>query len=161
MSTDTKNKREVIEDSGELFFDEDTIRYASREFGSWSLPIKSVRVVGEFTNDHGPHLDDYFLVFLSGKPIEQFHASLYAKGRDEFLMKLSAALPGMDGLALSSSTDWKSRVLWPPDLQGKPLFEFCRPVHGAGVVGKIASALDSRIEIRISEHVHGLIRANP
>ena len=147
-----------ITDSGKIRLECGNVCYESRDYGTWSLPVSTIRIVGEFTNDHGPHLDDYFLVFVTEATGEWRTASFYAKGRDEFLDKLASALPGVSSLALANSTDWKSRVLWPKELQGRPLFEFIRPTHGAGFFGRIAAKLDSGIELRVAEDVLSFIR---
>jgi len=45
------------------------------------MPIGDIRVIGEFTNDHGPAMDDYFLVFVTREQF--FEAFFYANGLDE------------------------------------------------------------------------------
>jgi len=109
--------------SGQVRLDGDTIRYRSTLYGDWDLPVPRVRVVGEATNDHGPFADDYFFCFATG-PDEWLEASFYADGRDDFLRALGARLGARLETGLCHSTDFASRVLWPPSLVGEPMFKF-------------------------------------
>lgn len=139
--------------SGILTCENGTVRYSSRQFGSWSLPVSSIQVVGEFTNEDGPHIDDYFLVFLTSSRSEWWQASIYAEGRDDFLRALEKELPGLGAPGLSNSTSFKSRVLWPPAHQGKPLFTFSKPTRGSSFFGRVLTALDSKVEQRIAANL--------
>jgi hypothetical protein len=82
---------------------------------------QSVAVVGEFTNQDGPGLDDWFVevVFRSGAvwtlPTEQAAPML-----PEFAQALGVPLE----LGLAGSTDFASRVLYPPALVGRPLYAY-------------------------------------
>jgi hypothetical protein len=44
--------------------------------------------------------------------------SFYADGREEILANVGERLGSPIELRLANSTDWKSRVLWPPELAG-------------------------------------------
>src|SRR5688500_1399372 len=67
--------------------------------------------------------DDYFFCFATG-PAMWREASFYAEGRDEFLRALGAKLGAPLEAGLCNSTDFASRVLWPPSLAGQPMFRF-------------------------------------
>jgi hypothetical protein len=113
----------TMNESARVEFDGDMIRYRSAVYGDWDLPLSDVRVIGEATNQSGPMADDYFLCFATG-PSMWHEASFYADGRNEFLRALGAALDSPFELGLCHSTDFASRVLWPPSLVGEPMFRF-------------------------------------
>lgn len=138
-------------DSGTLVCDGDVIRYSSRDFGSWSLPISSLQIIGEYTNENGPFLDDYFFVFLTESRSEWWEASFYAKGSDTFLATLRKNLTDLGSPELYGSTSFKSRILWPAKHSGKPLFVFSQRSHAPGVLCKVLKALDFKMEQRLVE----------
>lgn len=118
-------------DSGRIWFDVDRVHYASQTYASWSVLAADIRVVGEMTNQDGPFADDYFLCFVTGTDGNWCAASFYADGRDACLEQLGTQLGAPLELRLSSSTDFASRILWPPSLAGMPLFAFRDQVpHG-------------------------------
>lgn len=112
-----------MDESGHILLDGDVIRYRSTVYGDWGLPVSDVRIIGEATNQNGPFADDYFFCFASG-PGMWLEASFYAEGRDEFLRVLGAKLGSPLVPGLCNSTDFASRVLWPPSLAGEPMFRY-------------------------------------
>lgn len=110
-------------DSGEIKLIEDKIVYRSSTYGKWKLSLLEIQIIGEKTNDHGPYLDDYFLCFATG-PEECYEASFYAEGREDFIRDLSEKLCVDISLALTSSTDFTSKVIWPTALIGQPMFKY-------------------------------------
>jgi len=72
--------------SGRIWIKNKTIHYESPKYGDWEIPVCEIRVVGEHTNQSGPHVDDYFYVLLTTSG--WYEASLYAEGRDRFLAYL-------------------------------------------------------------------------
>jgi hypothetical protein len=111
-----------MKESGHILLDGDVIRYRSAASGDWDLPVSDVRIIGEATNQNGPFADDYFFCFASG-PGMWHEASFYAEGRDEFLRLLGAKLGSPLQAGLYGSADFASRVLWPPQLAGEPMFD--------------------------------------
>jgi hypothetical protein len=71
------------EDSGRLAFVDDFLSYESATHGSWRLDASSIRLIGEFTNQSGPAMDDYFLVFLRSGENGWYDASFYCEGRED------------------------------------------------------------------------------
>ena len=107
-----------------IWLDDSTIHYWSSIDPEWSLPVEQVKVIGEFTNDNGPFVDDWFLIFVTGlDPLWQ-QASCYADGNRRFLKDLSATLGSELQPALYASANFASRIIWPAELSGKPLFGF-------------------------------------
>ena len=124
-----------MDNSGRIQLDGDVIRYRSMVYGSWDLPVSDVRIVGEATNQSGPWTDDYFFCFATG-PGGWFEASFYAEGRDEFLSTLGARLGHTLDLRLVNSTDFSSRVLWPPSMEGEPMFQYVDQPR-KGLIGRL------------------------
>ena len=110
-------------ESGRIWLDdEEVIHYRSERYGSWVCPVSQVQIIGEYTSSHGKVIDDYFFVFLVDSNT-WFMASFYAVGRDEFLHELSALLSTRLQSGFDSSTEFKSRVLWPAQIAGEALFD--------------------------------------
>jgi hypothetical protein len=119
------------EDSGKLTFTDDIVSYESRSRCSWRLDAAAIRLVGEFTNQSGPYMDDYFFVFFKRGEEEWYEASFYCDGRDEAWKALTARFSGLAQPGLFNSADSKSRVLWPAEHAGQPLFEFREMKRGS------------------------------
>jgi hypothetical protein len=92
----------------------------------WQCPVPTIVLIAEYTTDQGPLFDDYFLVFWSWEDSKLFRSQVtcYANGRDAALAGLSRYLRSELKLGLADSTDWKSRIVWPPDLADVPYFTF-------------------------------------
>jgi len=110
--------------SGRIWIADDQIRYESQDYGSWSLPVADLRVLGEHTTDHGPWIDDWFMVFVTSSDGSWHEASVYADGNEEFRAQLARLLK-VDSLHsdLAGSTEFASRVIWPQSLHGRPMFQ--------------------------------------
>ena len=107
--------------SGRIWIEGRVIHYEWPN-GCWQLLVSDLKVMGEHTNDHGPYVDDYFFVFLTDS--HYYEASFYAKGSDKFLAELSDLIGARVSGGLCHSTDFQSRVMWPPDIEGSPFYEF-------------------------------------
>lgn len=125
--------------SGRLWLADGVIRCEQPQ-GEWAMPCRDLRLFGEMTNDGGPFVDDYWFCFASG-PSGWNEASFYAEGRDEFLSAISAELGSAIGLELQGSTDYASRVLWPPALEGVPMFDFTPRWSSFGLIRLVQRAL--------------------
>jgi hypothetical protein len=92
----------------------------------WSLQIEDIALMAEYTTSEGPCLDDYFLVFVTVEGNKLYFAtcSFYADGRDAALANLQEHLGSPIELVLAGSTEWNSRVLWPPEMVGREYFTF-------------------------------------
>jgi hypothetical protein len=137
-------------ESGRIWLEDGAIHYHSQNYGSWKLPIAEIRVIGEYTNQNGPFLDDWFIAFVLA-PNGWYEASMYAEGNDEFRASLANEL-GEDALVgrLYSSTDFASRIIWPRSLHGEPFLRFTtlpgswwRELFG---LEKVASELSSEVK---------------
>jgi len=94
----------------------------------WTIPVKSLLILAEYTNPHGPMDDDYFLVFGYREKGQCYFntATFYALGTELLLAQLSSLLRCELRFGLCHSTDWNSRVIWPPKLVDQEFFIFTR-----------------------------------
>ena len=112
------------EHTGTLEIADGVLRNRSTWFGDWELPISRLRLVGEATDENGPCTDDWYIVFAEDDQ-GWFSASAYAPGVLETLRALGDALgSGVGPLMLANSATFASRVLWPPPLVGRPVFNY-------------------------------------
>lgn len=111
-----------METSGTISLVNGVLRYESPIY-NWQLKLEDVKVIGEATTDHGPYLDDYWFCFATGMG-GWMEASFYAAGRDVFLRSLQESLDDKLERELTFSTDFASRVLWPAELAGCPMFTY-------------------------------------
>ncbi len=136
--------------SGTLTHSAGVLEYTRSGQAVWRLPSDQIAVVGEFTD--GSLGDDYFLVFVS-EAGECFQASFYAVGRDACLASLAECLGLVVQPGLSNSTEFRSRVLWPPKLFGQALLAPAGPQQ-SGLASRLASALGfGRIEIALASPI--------
>ncbi len=124
MGTETTAPTRKAAQSGALRLDDSLITYTSQHYGSFSVALSEIAVIGEFTTDNGPYIDDWFLVFVPRSGRQWFEASVYAEGAEAFRDQLSAALGCSIWGSLFASTDFASRILWPGALADRPLFTF-------------------------------------
>ena len=136
--------------SGRIWIDGAMIRYESSAYEDFQVAAGVVRVVGEFTNQNGPMTDDWFQVFIT--PERVLSASVYAEGMDEFMRELRLVLPGLLYFGLQNSTDFKSRILFPPEMAGAPLFTF-RDHKPVGLVERLTSLVLPGVDLELTEDV--------
>jgi hypothetical protein len=110
--------------SGVLSMDGPTLSYASPDYGNWQIPVSEIIAFGEYTTDNGPHIDDWFMVFVT-KDFNWVEASNYCGGSEAVRNELAHRW-GVESLygKLWGHTEFASRVIWPLALADQPLFEF-------------------------------------
>jgi len=133
----------------------------------WSTPVQAVVVMAEYTNPYGPHLDDYFLVFIFNEQGQGYirEASFYSAGRDELLSELSKRWNDDLRLGLCNSTDWKSRVIWPPQFASREDFTFTE-VPPRSFLDRLrrfcfGPTLEYSPSAAVMRHVEAVCRATP
>lgn len=127
----------------------------------WSINVCDIVVIAEYTTVGGPHVDDYFLVFVTREQGEFYYSNvtMYAAGIDESLTKLESILGCSLEFRLQSSTDWNSRVVWPPELCGSAYFRY-EEVMPEGLWGWVRGRLGGkRIESHLAEPIHDYLAA--
>lgn len=116
-----RNDRAAI--TGRVWIEDGFIKNRSTLFGDWQIPIADVRLIGEATNEDGPFLDDWMLIFARDVG-EWFEASAFAPGILDFREELGRTIGRELIPQLAASTTFDSRVLWPMELQGRPVFNY-------------------------------------
>lgn len=126
----------------------------------WSLPIRSLVLVAEYTTNKGPQCEDYFLVFVTVEDRELYFStcSFYSDGRDEALSILQNRLGSPIQLGLQGSTEWVSRVAWPAKMAEREYFTFS-PIPAETLGAKLKKRLlGSTYEYAISKPVQEYLK---
>lgn len=123
-------------DAARLRLEGEVIVYESRVHMSWRIEVRDLKLLGECTDQNGPFTDDYWLIFVTS-PHMWLGASFYSEGRDELLGALSEHLNLELELKLMASVDFASRILWPAQLAGTPLFQYSPGQPSKGVLQKM------------------------
>lgn len=110
--------------SGSIEIVGEQLRYQSTDYGTWEIPVGDIKVVGEYTTDNGPYIDDWFLVFVM-RDEYWVEASNYCGGQEAVREALANRL-GVESLwgSLAYTTDFHSNVLVPACLAKQSLFEY-------------------------------------
>lgn len=135
----------------------DEIVYSCGGEAQWRVPLSAVEVIGEFTNESGPWGDDYFLSLVADEGSTWFEASFYAEGANESLVLLGAGLGENLQWSLCNSTGFRSLVMWPPQLAGRPMFEF----RQEGFLGKLGLSKTRHLHPRVTEYMAANKRLAP
>ncbi len=146
-------------DSGVLSLKDSTLSYASPVYGTWQVPLGEIIAFGEYTTDNGPHIDDWFMVFVT-KDFNWVEASNFCEGRDKVRDEL-AKYWNVDCLhgELTFSTNFSSRCIWPTEVAGKPLFDFVERPQSAWQ--KIKSFGIGLIDKNLTQQVRTQLQAAP
>lgn len=99
------------------------IIFESDEFPRWTLPIDTVKVIGEYTTQEGPFIEDHFLVFVDTEN-KLYEIPIVADGLTELLNKISLLIKYELKISLYFSTEFKSKVIYPEILRDEDLFTF-------------------------------------
>jgi hypothetical protein len=86
----------------------------------WQVPIANLVLIAEYTTEGGPWAEDYYYVFGAGHPPKFYQVPLGMAGG--VLSTLSIRLRHKLEPGLIQSTEWRSRIMWPPALDGQELF---------------------------------------
>ncbi len=106
--------------SGRLELLGDQLVYTSPHAPGWSLNLGEIRLIAEETIEALG--DDWFIHFAVGS--EWRVCPVYAAGFLEEVWQRLRERFGCDDLRLSNSISFKSRILWPPSLRDRPLFDY-------------------------------------
>jgi hypothetical protein len=93
---------------------------------TWHTPIAGILLIAEYTTNEGPHVDDYFIELwsLEDGSVLKSRTTFYAERRDRAFARIAQQLETDLNFGLTGSTEWTSRIMWPPDLVGHEYFEF-------------------------------------
>ena len=110
------------EDTGRVYITDDKLYWEVENTNLLEISIPAIRAIGEYTTMHARFRNEWFLVFvLDGGETSQISA--YAEGMNDVISQLSAILSSELRPGLALATDFKSNVIWPPQLTGQELYE--------------------------------------
>lgn len=116
---DDETIRRKERSSGRIDLAGDRLSYTPPHATGWSVELAEIRLIAEETIEAMG--DDWFIHLALQS--EWYSFPFYAAGFQEFWDRLAERFPGME-LELFRSASFASRVLWPPELRGKPLFDY-------------------------------------
>jgi hypothetical protein len=135
MTTD--KKQENI--SGRTYIKDEKIIWDSDEGFLSQIPIKDIKIIGEYTTSDGPFKDDWFFVFiLDSDDIRK--VSAYATGTEVMLRQVGQRINAELSGQLANSANWKTNVLWPTSLCGQEIFKLTQK-EPTGTWDKIKSKI--------------------
>ena len=136
------------ESDGAIYFDDSAIIHRRPSGDTLSVSISDVAVVGEFTTPDGPGVDWYLVLVLRGS--DHWHQfSMYAEGTETLCDKFSKFWNSRVQVGLANRTDLASRIMWPPELVGRPLFVFA-PFREGNVLRRVISSILGETSFRLS-----------
>ncbi|MEQ8471406.1 MAG: hypothetical protein RIC35_09475 [Marinoscillum sp.] len=105
----------------------------------WSIEANSILLIGEYTTEDGPFVDDYFFIFGNSD------GTLYTVSNDHandptLWIELSNILNSHVKPELVNSTHFNSRIMFPENLIGEPLFNLITSGSGEFELSEQASA---------------------
>ena len=109
---------------GAVGYQDRCILYPLDEDGQWRLSIDEIAVVGEFNCDNGLTIPNYSYVFVTWEPCWWYELPYDAIGRDRVLDSLSLEFGFEVKNDLMFSTELESKIVWPLQMFGEPLFQF-------------------------------------
>jgi hypothetical protein len=110
-------------DAGSVFIESGKLRFTSDDYGRWEVDLDDVVLLGEYTTQDGPMLEDHFFVVLS-KRGEEFEIPVTASGADEMRQAICLALDFETMPKLTLNTDFSSRIMAPRSFLDQPLYIF-------------------------------------
>ncbi len=108
-----------------LFISGNQVAYDFDANEGWYMDIDKIVFIGEYTTANGPYVDDYFIVFAESKD-EWWQASFYSIDHSSFWKELSKRMNCDIGPRLMGSTEWASKVIYPPELADQELFAIAK-----------------------------------
>lgn len=148
MIFNMKNKKEIVK---KIWIENEKVCYVEGNY-TFDFKISELYLIGEYTNQSGPYADDYFIVFFAKKEKYEFLASFYVEGIDKFILELGCILSCDLAFELVNSTDFKSRVMWPPELKEEKLFNFTEVV-GETFLKKVKLKIISEVYLDYNKRI--------
>jgi hypothetical protein len=126
----------------------------------WTLKVEELVLVAEYTTNEGSWLDDWLFVFWTFEQGRLYSCNAAVEsGMEKSLADLSVLLGSLRVYGLVQSTEWASRVVWPPSIEGQPYFQFNR-VESEGIWERLTSRVFGRtLEHKPAEEVLAYLQA--
>jgi hypothetical protein len=90
----------------------------------WEIGRDDIVCVGEATTESPTSGEDWLICLVTDTHGTWVEASLYSQGRNDALQWLSNALSSSMEVKLAHAPPYRSRVMWPPEMKERPLFEY-------------------------------------
>ena len=113
--------KDDAEPSGRVYIDSGKIIWENQSERIGEIVISDIRLIGEYTTAEGPVLDDWFIVFFMSKD-DCRQVSAYAKGIMDVLDQVGKSVGGQVLPGLAASAEWATRLIWPQEVEGKPMW---------------------------------------
>ena len=151
---DKPSQTEKEKRSGRIDLTGDRLAYTPPHGTGWSVELAEIRLIAEETIEAMG--DDWFIHLATGS--EWYVFPFYAAGFQEVWDRLCERFPGME-LGLARSASFASRVLWPPQLHGQPLFDY-RPEANPPLWRRLTGSgrIDSTLTLTVSNFLSGASR---
>lgn len=156
MNNDTIEK---IENYGSTSLSATMLSFKSKYYGTWSVNVANISLIGEFTNQDGPSLEDHFLVFI-GMNGSLYELPISALGFDLIWTQLADKFKILPRLMLNGETDFASKVLWPEEMRDYVVFDYIDKVPSS-FFGRLFSLVGiGEIESRLSSEITQYLEKN-
>ncbi len=92
----------------------------------WTIDLSDLHLIAELTTPGGPAFDFFYVFVVGSAPLAYLlpAESLESTGHQAFLGALEDSVGGALYQSLACSLEYRSSVMWPPDLAGQPVIEF-------------------------------------
>jgi hypothetical protein len=134
---------------------EGSVKYICEDSLVWEFFVSELWLIGEWTDTSGP-ADDYFYYFIAGKPARTFEAPMYSN--PQFLRDLAKYLNTRLELVLVDSTEHRSCVIWPLELEGQELFDYEVFRRGSGIWNRMKDQIFPLVRSQLSTQVIDYLR---
>ena len=122
--------------------------------------MSALVLVGEFTNQDGPHLSDHFLILVDSEE-RLYEAPIDAMGFDSAWKQLAKMLGVKPELSLVGETDFASGVLWPEFLRARHVFDYVEK-PSRSFFGRLFLPFGvGKIESKLSDHLEDYLANKP
>lgn len=109
--------------------------------------LDNILAIGEVTTDQGPFMDDHFLLFITNDKMWN-PIPMDAIGFDILTHHVGAYLNIISFIHLANRTDFKSRIVFPKELEGKDFLKL-EPIPPKNLIHKIGMWLGIKDQFKV------------
>lgn len=136
------------------FIQDNVVTVCFKDGATWSVPLSDIALIGEYTTQDGPGLDDHFFCIVD------HNGNRYDIGDEDgalrFLDELAIALGESLLPQLQFTTDFQSCILYPKSARGRMLF--VNPCQPRTFIGRLKWIFSSgEHQLQLSDEVNALI----
>ena len=148
-------KSHPMKEANFIILENGIISAVFKDGSGWELPVSEIALIGEYSTEEGPGVDDYFLCLVDN------NGSIYTIGSEEGAFRLIDDLTKFWGVdldpRLNLCTNNESRILFPFKEKGKALFDFvdCVP---KSLIERLKLIFMKRQEMKFSSTANKIIQ---